>query len=329
MNRRKRKIFEKVIEILEKEGFKITNCLGIHSCFDVFAKREFVLLIKILSNIEALTLKNSFDLRKISEITSGVPLLIADHMKEKKLLKGVIYSRYGINAINLETFGEILEEGEFPKIYSVRGNYCSKINPDKLINLRKKCNFTQEELAHELGVSKQSVYRYESYGNISIKIMEKILEFFKDDSILIPEEPFSFMKFSSVHAVHEEENIEKTDEFQLFQDESLTLTKLKKLVISDFKKIGFKISITHAPFDFIAIEIPENEKIFTLVSNDSRGLKRRAEIIRKISEMLNCYKVCISEKEQQNLEILVIKPEELRKISEPEELIEMLSEKEE
>lgn len=319
----KEKILKRVIGVLKDANFEVTDCSRIHSSFDVFAKKEeFIFLLKVLWNIESLNFKTSEELKKVAELVRGFPLVVGDTMKSVKLKRGVIYSRYEIPVVNVKTFEEIAEKRKFPKIYSIRGNYCVRINPRILIELRKKLHFTQRELAHEIGVSKQSVYRYESLGKISYETVEKILKFFGEgeEDMLIPEEPFKIEK-KSPPSVGEEEK-----EKEFFARETEHISKLKRIAISELMDIGFKISLTHAPFDLVAIEVPEEkEKIFALVSNDPRGLKKRATIIQKISETLHSYKVCISEKDQ-DIDILVIKPRDLRKISDARELIELLAE---
>ena len=44
---------------------------------------------------------------------------------------------------------------------------------DKIIQLRKKCGWSQEELAEKMGVSRQSVSKWE--GALSVPDLDKIL----------------------------------------------------------------------------------------------------------------------------------------------------------
>lgn len=298
-----------LVSVLKKVRFKIIDCSRIHSCFDVFAKRkEVILLIKVLANIEALSSRTSEELKKVSALVSGTPLVVGDHMKSKKLERGVLYSRYGINVLNLGTLKGILKGKEAPKIYSIRGNYCVKIDPEALVNLRKKLDLTQKKLAQKLEVSKQSVYRYERNGKISLEIAQKIEKKFGED--VLSRRKLIKKVFSS------------PSEFKL-QGKG-KLTRLQKLVILDLERIGFKTSPTHAPFNLVAIKSGQ-EKIFTVVSNASKGLEKKTQLIQKISDLLQRPKACISEKGQ-NLDILVVSPEELEKLSRAQELIDLLSE---
>jgi len=324
-------IIRKVSKILREANFEVAECLGIHSAFDIIAKNEnSLLIVKILSNIEALNSKNASDLKRVADVISGSPIVIGNHMKGKKLLNGVVYFRYGISVVNLNTFKNIILKKKFPKIHAVRGDYCVRINPHILSNLRKKFKITQEELARELGISKQSVYRYESFGSISFEIAEKIVKMFGED-LLIPEIPFFrcenvreyYKTYENRRRIGQRFSVVRSNEIK----GGIHMPKLKKIVISELENIGFKISVTNAPFDLVAIEIPKKEKIFTIVGNDPKGIKRRAEIIKKISSMLHSYKVCISEKEQ-NIDIFVIKPKELSEITTSKELLRLLKEEE-
>ncbi len=309
----KEELLLELFSLLKTARFKVIDCSKIHSCFDIFAKKdEIILLIKVLANIEALDLKTSDDLRKVSVLISAIPLVVGDHMKNKKLEKGIIYSRHKINVLNLETLEGVLKGREFPKVYSIRGNYCVAINPELLTELRKKQHLSQRDLAQKLRVSKQSIYRYERRGKISFEVAEKMMQLFEEDFISSKKSLEDFFSYPEKFKLPPREKDKEH------------LTKLQRMAISDLEHLGFKTSLTHAPFNLVAIESTEG-KIFTVVSNDARGLEIKAELIRKISDLLHCYKVCISEKDR-DLDILAITPKELKKLSQAKELIELLSE---
>ena len=127
-----------------------------------------------------------------------------------------------------------------------------------------------------------------------------------------------------------------------------------KKVIYEFNHIGFSTTQINAPFDILAQEEvrsrhsvqdirPEGlarmthqssrmiasydsaKRIFTVVSNDSRTLKKKIKIVRKISDMTDSYEICVSEKKQ-NVDIVLMKPDELKEISNSKELIKLLIE---
>lgn len=297
-------LIQKTIKVLEDADFQVSDCSMVRSCFDILARRDdTILLIKILPNIEGLNRKSALELKNVAAVMSGIPLVIGDHMKNSRLSSDVIYTRYDIHVVNIDAFAGILSE-RIPLIYSIRGNYCVRIDSGLLSDIRKKLDMTQEELASQLDVSKQSIHRYESSGRISLNIAEKLMEFLRED-ITVPNDIFAL-------------------EINCLENEISTfMTDLKRMVLREFKNIGLDTSLTNAPFDILAREREHHEKILTIVSDDREGLKRKVEIIKDISKIAGGYKVCISNRAH-DLDVLVIKPKELSEIKEVGEFMELL-----
>jgi putative transcriptional regulator len=295
----------KAISMLETAGFHVSDCSQVRSCFDLLARRgDDLLLIKILGNIEGVTYRLAAELRSAAHSLSGTPLIVGDHMKTASLAPGIIYTRYDVHVVNMESFSEMLGQ-KIPLIYSIRGNYCVRINCDLLSQIRKKENLTQEELAEKLGVSKQSIHRYESSGRISLEIAERLVDLLKEDlmlpgRVLIQDQP-------------------PVDEVSSF------LTDLKKAAFQEFRNMGFSASFTNAPFDIIAAETEGSERILTIASDDRKGLMRKAELIKDISEMTGCLRVCITNRSC-DIDVVVIKPRELSEIKEKGEFLKILME---
>jgi len=298
-------LINEAIEILENAGYLVSDCSGSRSCFDILAKKDKLLLIKVLANIDGLSRRCSVELRNVASITSAIPLILSDHMKSTKLCKGIIYARYDIQVMNTATFEDIVNEN-MPLVYSVRGNYCIKIDSSLLVKLRKKLYMTQEELADELGVSKQSVRRYEFYGRMSVEIAERLMDILKDN-IAIPNEVFISDRSYLPHS---------------YGSMDRKLTMLKGMVLEKFRDIGFFAALTNAPFDIVAME-SEDERILTTVSDDSRRLRRKIDTINEISEIIGSYSICISNRHEDS-DVVIMKPRDLSRIKDSEELIEIL-----
>ena len=302
----KERMTEKALALLQDAGFQTSDCRMVRSCFDILARRdETILLIKVHVNIEGLTSKSAAELRNVAAAMSATPLIIGDHMKCALLSPDVIYTRYDIHVLNIEAFAEILRH-EIPLIYSIRGNYCMRINPQLLTEVRKKANITQEDLASEIGVSKQSIHRYESTGRISLDIAEKLMDFLKQD-MAVPGQIFS-------------------SEIRYLESEiSMHMTELKRIAFRELRNMGLDPSLTNAPFDILAVEKEHDQKILTLVTDDLKGLHRRVEIIKDISEMTGYRRVCISNRAH-GVDVVVIRPKELSEIKEADELFRLLDE---
>ncbi len=296
---------KKAAAILENAGFQVSDCSQVRSCFDLLARREdTLLLIKILGNIEGVTCHLAAGLRNAARSMSGTPLIIGDHMKTAALSPGIIYTRYDVHVVNMESFEEIMGQ-KIPLIYSVRGNYCVRINCDLLSKIRRKENLTQEELAEKLEVSKQSIHRYESSGRISLEIAEKLVGLLKED-LMMPGEIF------------DQDTCPIEDEVYSY------VTDLKRAAYQEFQNMGFTASLTNAPFDIVAAETPESERILTIASDDRKSLIRKVELIKDISEMTGCLRVCITNRSC-DLDVVVIKPKDLSEIKKKEEFIRILT----
>ena len=102
-------------------------------------------------------------------------------------------------------------------------------------------------------------------------------------------------------------------------------------VLKEFNHIGFSTTSVNAPFDILAREGEEvrsrhpsrrlasynsAKRIFTVVSNDTRTLKKKIKIVKEISDITGSYKICVSEKKQ-DVDIVLIKPDDLKEITNP------------
>jgi len=81
----------------------------------------------------------------------------------------------------------------------------------------------------------------------------------------------------------------------------------------------------NAPFAYSHPKQGEAKGILTIASDDRKGLVRKAEIIKGISDMTGCLRVCITNRAC-DLDVVVIKPKELSEIKEKGEFIKILTE---
>ncbi|HIE33931.1 MAG TPA: helix-turn-helix domain-containing protein, partial [Candidatus Altiarchaeales archaeon] len=305
-------LIEHTINVLRNSRFQISDCSKTRSCFDIIAKREILLFIKIISNIEGLTRSASIELRRVAGLVSALPLTISDHKKSRKLSTGVVYSRYSLPVMNVETLKKILSD-ELPLIYSIRGNYCMNIDPELLIALRRKLGMTQEELASRLGISKQSIYRYEHYGRMSLGIARRMMDFLDDDIAIA----------NDFYMIKSQSESNQTDSYYRHMEHMYSLSSIKRIALNELIKIGFSAQSTNAPFDIHAIE-KEEDRIFIVASNDGRRLRSRIDLVKEISDIIGGYRICISDRNE-DTDITIMKPRELREISDTKEFIELIS----
>lgn len=301
-------LVNEVASLLEDAGYSVIDCRGLQSCFDLIAKRGRLLFIKVISNVDGLTRRASLELQNAASCTSAIPLVVGDHTKSSKLLDGVVYERYGARIVNIETLREVIYEKP-PMVYSVRGNYCIRIDSSLMVKLRKKLDLTQEELARRLGVSKQTVHRYEFSGRISRSVAERLMRFL-DEDIFIPEKVF----------------VEPKESEHLLQNEDAGYggSFLKLRVLSKFRELGFRAELTHAPFDIVASD-SDSKRILTAVSDDPRRLNIRLALIERVCDLVGGYGMCVSNRGS-GYDVPVIRPRKLWRVHDPEELFALLNE---
>ncbi|MFH0862067.1 MAG: helix-turn-helix domain-containing protein [Candidatus Altiarchaeota archaeon] len=295
-------LVDSAVRILLESGYKVVDCRGSRSSFDILAKRDETLyLIKTLANVEGLSRESVVQLKAVSAILGGIPYVLSQRMKNSELTDGTVYDRYGVSVSNIPTFSKLVNDTP-PNVYSTRGNYCVHISQKKLTHARRRMGLTQDTLAETLGVTKQSVYRYEHNGRVSLDVFERLEKLFGNE--------LADRDYAPQHGSCEES-----------QDGMTAATSLKRTVRREFDDMGFHTSITNAPFDLVA---SLHERVFSVVSNDWRRLHDKLTVLEEISAIVDGYTVCISERKVES-DVNVLTPEELAQVKTAKELFKLLS----
>ena len=151
------------------------------SSFDLTARRDRLLFIKCLLNVDNFQDRQTNELKLISNMFTGHPLLIGERNKERDIAKGVIYKKSGIPILNINTFRDIIEHNLFPFIESRRGGKFVKINAKEFEKQRGEKEFSLTELADKVGVSRKTIYSYEQGKmDASLKVYQELKKFLKE-----------------------------------------------------------------------------------------------------------------------------------------------------
>jgi putative transcriptional regulator len=307
-------LYDQVTETLRRGNFEISErCLLKPSCFDIFARREaLLLLIKILANIDSMSLGSARQMRRISSMLSASPVLIGRRTRTAEMEDGLVYERFGVPAINPETLENILVKSIFPIIFSSRGGYYVKIDGRLLRNIRKERKLSLGAVAERVGVSRRTIYNYEkNAGGATFETALKLEEFL-DESLAMPLNIFEVPK-----VIREVE--------PWFESE------LERSILEKLSDIGFQVyPVRKAPFNALTVE-KEKVMLTKVARAKLRDLWRRARLLRSISRTTKASAFFVVDSEKgvgQNLEgIPVVGRGELNGIEDSEELLERLSEK--
>lgn len=303
----KKEILEKTINILERGNFIISRSYYDKSSFDVLArKRERILLIKVLVNIDSLDYKRAQEMFTLAKTLASSPLIIGIKTTQGKMENGVVYERYGIFAVTPQTFEDILLKNLPPLIFSHRGGYYVKIDGKILKKKRKERNLSLRDVADRIGVSRKTIYEYE-HSNMcaTLKTALKLEEYF-ETPIAKPIHIFSIAR----------------DLFEL-KSEYTGNPDLEKL-----RKIGFKVyPIKKAPFS--ALTKGKDEILLTKTLFGPYKLETKAKILKSISRTIKTQAFFVIKKTKQKCieGVPIIQRKELELMEEPQELIDILKER--
>ena len=160
----RKNILDDVTSLLTSFGFKTSNIYD-RNCFDLLArKKDILIILKILVNIDSLTPTQAEELSKISGTFLASPIIIGYKSKHNYLEEDIVYERHEIPVISPQTLCNIIVNDIHPEIFAKRGGYYVKINGNLLKNLREKNNLSLKELADISHVSRETIYKYEK-GN--------------------------------------------------------------------------------------------------------------------------------------------------------------------
>ncbi|NHJ39719.1 MAG: helix-turn-helix domain-containing protein, partial [Asgard group archaeon] len=181
--------YQEVTQILEQSHFDLsTPLLGCGGCVDLVAKRQTLLvLIKLLLNIDSFREEQAFELNKLASMLNGFPLIVGQKIRKNVDIEdGVVYKRYEIPTVSVETLRDLMLNNLPPMVFAHRGGYKVRFDGDLLKKKRLEQELSLSDLEHitDIHISKTTIYEYEKgtvFADPGIAI--KLEEFFKEQFI--------------------------------------------------------------------------------------------------------------------------------------------------
>lgn len=306
-------------EILQKVGFYVSSTSLLSGMsFDIIARRDKTLLvIKILSNIDSLDKEIAEKLGTLAKLLDGSPLVVGYRSTASVLEAGVQYKRYNIAIITLETLYDFFVEGTPPMMEAGKGGYYVSIDGKQLERVRLQKKISLSVLANTTGVSKRTIQQYEKGMRTTIDIALRLEELTGEE--LIEEQNILKQKY------------EKAEEFDESSISLEGLSSLEKEIIGFLVEIGCKVlPLRHCKVN--AITKGKKDLIITGMNDHPQKLKEKARAISTLSKITEKPSVFFLEKEmkRRNVEgIPLIHKRELKRISDPEQIIEIIIERSE
>lgn len=304
--------------VLEGAGFDLSSRCDVRpSCFDLVARKgDQLILVKMLSNIDALTEDDAFALQMVAHFFNATPLIVGKKMRRGNLDSGVVYKRYGVSTIAPTSLSGIIAEQKMPREFIQRGGRFVAIDGAKLREARLSHNITKEELASCVEVSARAILAYEKDEMDVSKDVAMQLEKVLETDLIIPINVLAGQ--TKEPPVIREMGTEKA------------IPDLELRVNQFFERLGMKVLWSdRTPFHVAAKE--DGPPLMSGVGSIKNwGLQKRMEIIKSVSKVTESEAVIIVEEGYagENIANLpVIRQLELDEIEKSRELKKILSER--
>lgn len=296
--------------ILAKAGFDVSSALSIRGIsFDVVARLDNrVLIVKILSNVDAFSKENANDLKALADALGATPLVVGERSSSGDLEIGIVYSRFNISIVSNETLADLLLEDSPPFIFAAPGGLYVRLDSELLKKTRENMGMSLGALAEIAGVSRRTIQMYEAGMGAMIDAALRIEESL-GLPIIEPIDPFEFK--------HEERNQEKRDEH----------APIDVFAVNQLCNLGFSVRpVVRSPFE--AVSSNKTALMLTSYGTDDERLTQRALVASDIARIIDNFSVLIVEKKHDRDSIdstAVVSNEELKKIDAPEDLTDLVA----
>lgn len=296
--------------ILAKGGFDISPLMTQRSvCFDIVGRKgDRVLIVKVLSNVDAFTKSNAEELKILSDMLHASPLLIGEKTSSGPLEAGIVYSRFNIQIISNETLADHILHEAPPFIFAAPGGLYVRLNNELLREMREKECISLGTLADVAGVSRRTIQMYESGMGAMIDAALRLEEYL-NVPIIEAVDPFEY-KTENRGNIYELSHGMKSD----------------SQILDQLIEMGFNVTpINRGPFDALT----RNKDVVILTGMDADGEKmmQRAIIVSDISRLVGRHSVIIVEKKHGRDNVkstAIVSKEELNKMDDKNELTDVI-----
>lgn len=171
----KKGLIDEVSIFLLKQGYTI-KVMG-SGCFDMIARKENILLVKVLSDANAVSKMHADEMKRLAAYIDGVPLIIAEKAGAR-LADNIAYMRFGIYTFNFRTFKSCIRR-RLPIIRSTQAGFTAAISGKMLKQKREELGYSLKTLAQKLGVSDRMIAKYESNDSeITLQKAQRLYDIF-------------------------------------------------------------------------------------------------------------------------------------------------------
>jgi putative transcriptional regulator len=304
-------LIAKARDTLAKAGFYVSKPLNTRSIsFDIVARRDKqLLIIRILSNVDAFNKENAEEMKTLAEALQASPLMIGERSGSGDIKEGIVYSRFNVPIISIQTLNDYLLEGVPPFIFAAPGGLYVRLDSSILKRLREERGISLGNLAEVAGVSRRTIQMYEGGMGAMIEVALRLEDFLKVP-LVMPVDPFE----------HKPEERDRC--YQLKAADEFSQQVFERLLA-----LGFSVVPTSkAPFEALTKDL--KVLVLTGMGQDESKLREKARTVSDISKITEHQSVIFIERirNRENLEgTALIGRDELKKLAETEKLFDLVA----
>jgi len=302
-------LLHRVLDVLKDAEFVTSERCDVHPrCFDLVARRgHILLLLKVLFNIDGLSMNSANEMKCLAGRLDCSPLVVGEKTCNRPLESGVVYIRYGIPSINLQTLHNLFVSEIPPLVYAAPGGLYVNIDGDALRETRTSRKISLGDLASKLGVSRRAINKYEEGMSATVEVALK-LESILDMAL---SHPIDLLHIDSQNPPSPSPKF---------------LSPIERAVFMIMIDIGFDVlPIVHAPFN--ALSQDKTATILTGVGKYGKHTIKRAKLMSSISDVTETQSVFIIEGASKSLQIdntTLVEKSELEALEDSDEFVTLI-----
>lgn len=300
--------------LLVSAGFVVSESFEMRLAgFDMVARRDNTLLIiKVLANIDTFPAPAAHSLKQLAAMLKATPILIGEKNGFTTLEHNVVYDRFGIQALTLETLSNHLLDDVPVWAYAGPGGFYVNLDADRIRQLRQEKNMSLGEFARFVRVSRRTVQMYEDGMSARVDVAARIEELL-DTPIITP---IDLWKTAT-----------ETD--HPIETELAQMKAFQREVFSLLHRVGYKIvPMDRCPFEAVSKE--RDQILLTCIQEYNKQLQKKAEILTNLSKVTERQAVVFLNREITRCNLAgtpIIMKRDLKKIRDPDDVATMITER--
>ena len=280
-------MIERLIHELDGAGYKCFVPLGKKSCFDIAAKGQQLLLLKILSNIDSLRESQAVELKSLAATLGAIPMVVGVKSKAYTLEPGLVYDRYGLIVVSQETLLDTLK-GDSPRKRFYKGRIVAEIDTSKLADV------SPTELAKELHVTREAIYSYRKGGKMEFEKAKKAESLL--DKNLIRDINLFLVPDAQEHVLHG--------------------------YLKEMQQLGFDVVPVHRGFDALATK---REALLVDAERSEIYAKRKTKFVKNAARFFESHPLIVMESSRREISgVPIVSKKEIKDSESAEGLIDLV-----